>query len=214
MDGLDPNNLFSANSEKINEQDDRYTVVNLYNEKVAALNDALSKIELEERNTSFNPNSSKNTENVDPNAQEDLFKIYFARLQVLQVNYNALLTLRNGLDIIFNQCNNEYNNMSGPLKSFYTSKDILNLNQYHKKTINDFYETHIIPQIRLANAETFQQNGARRNKSKSNNADMNMKDIKELCKANQIKLSKIVNDKTVVYTKKELITKLKRKKLI
>jgi hypothetical protein len=214
MNGLDPNNLFPADPVQINEEDDRYTVVNLYNEKVAALNDALSKIEFEERITSFNPNSSKNTENVDPNAQEDLFKIYFARLQVLQVNYNALLTLRNGLDIIFNQCNNEYNNMSGPLKSFYTSKDILNLNQHHKKTINDFYETHIIPQIRLANAETFQQNGSRYNKSKSKHTDMNMKDIKELCKANQIKLSKIVNDKTVVYTKKELITKLKRKKLI
>ena len=50
------------------------------------------------------------------------------------------------------------------------------------------------------------------NKSKHN--DMSIKDIKELCKANQIKLSKKVNDKTVVYTKKELITKLKRKKLL
>jgi len=58
------------------------------------------------------------------------------------------------------------------------------------------------------------EGGGRRNKSKSKHTDMNMKDIKELCKANQIKLSKIVNDKTVVYTKKELITKLKRKKLI
>ena len=54
--------------------------------------------------------------------------------------------------------------------------------------------------------------GRRRNKSKQ--TDMNMKDIKNLCKKNQIKLSKVVNDKRIVYKKKELITKLKRKKLI
>jgi hypothetical protein len=41
-----------------------------------------------------------------------------------------------------------------------------------------------------------------------------MKDIKELCKANQIKLSRVVEGKHVVYNKKELITKLKRKKLL
>ena len=54
--------------------------------------------------------------------------------------------------------------------------------------------------------------GGRRNKP--NFADMTMKDVKELCKANQIKLSRVVNDKRVVYTKKELLTKLKRKKVI
>jgi hypothetical protein len=41
-----------------------------------------------------------------------------------------------------------------------------------------------------------------------------MKDIKELCKANQIKLSRVVEGKRVAYKKKELITKLKRKKLL
>lgn len=46
------------------------------------------------------------------------------------------------------------------------------------------------------------------------NLNMNVKDIKELCKANQIKLSRVVNDKRVAYTKKELITKLRRKKLL
>jgi hypothetical protein len=50
--------------------------------------------------------------------------------------------------------------------------------------------------------------GYRRNKA------MTMKDIKELCKANQIKLSKVVDGKRVVYKKKELITRLKRKKLL
>ena len=46
------------------------------------------------------------------------------------------------------------------------------------------------------------------------NLNMNAKDVKELCKANQIKLSRVVNDKRVAYTKKELITKLKRRKLL
>ena len=54
--------------------------------------------------------------------------------------------------------------------------------------------------------------GGRRNKSIY--TDMKMKDIKELCKTNQIKLSTTLNDKRVIYTKKELITKLKRKKII
>jgi hypothetical protein len=51
-------------------------------------------------------------------------------------------------------------------------------------------------------------------RNKPNYDTMTMKDIKKLCKANQIKLSRVVNDKRVVYKKKELITKLKRKKVI
>ena len=64
------------------------------------------------------------------------------------------------------------------------------------------------------------EGGYRRNKAtpkskaKPKHEDMKMKDIKELCKANQIKLSKVVEGKRVVYKKKELITKLKRKKLL
>ena len=44
--------------------------------------------------------------------------------------------------------------------------------------------------------------------------EMNLKDIKELCKANQIKLSRVVDGKRVAYKKKELMIKLKRKKLL
>jgi len=50
-------------------------------------------------------------------------------------------------------------------------------------------------------------NGGHRN-------NMSMKDIKYMCKANQIKLSRVVNRVRIVYKKKELITKLKRKKII
>lgn len=53
-----------------------------------------------------------------------------------------------------------------------------------------------------------------KSKAKPKYDDMNMKDIKELCKANQIKLSRVVEGKRVAYKKKELITKLKRKKLL
>jgi hypothetical protein len=62
--------------------------------------------------------------------------------------------------------------------------------------------------------------GSRRNKAtpkskaKPKHEDMTMKEIKEMCKANLIKLSKVVEGKRVVYKKKELITKLKRKKLL
>jgi hypothetical protein len=62
--------------------------------------------------------------------------------------------------------------------------------------------------------------GSRRNKAtpkskaKPTHEDMTMKDIKELCKANLINLSKVVEGKRVIYKKKELITKLKRKKLL
>ena len=51
-------------------------------------------------------------------------------------------------------------------------------------------------------------------KAKPKHDEMTMKDIKEMCKANQIKLSKVVEGKRVAFKKKELITKLKRKKLL
>jgi len=54
--------------------------------------------------------------------------------------------------------------------------------------------------------------GGRRNKT--NEKDMKMDDIKKLCKNNEIKLSKTVNDKRIIYTKKELITKLRKKNIL
>lgn len=54
--------------------------------------------------------------------------------------------------------------------------------------------------------------GGRRNQSKY--ADVKMKVIKGLCKANNIKLSRVIDGKRVPYNKKELLTKLKRKKII
>ena len=53
-----------------------------------------------------------------------------------------------------------------------------------------------------------------KSKAKPKHDEMTMKDIKEMCKANEIKLSKVVEGKRVAFKKKELITKLKRKKLL
>jgi hypothetical protein len=61
------------------------------------------------------------------------------------------------------------------------------------------------------NKNNYNMNG-RGHYNYSNN--INMKNIKELCKANQIKLSRVVNNKRVAYAKKELLTKLKKKKII
>ena len=55
-------------------------------------------------------------------------------------------------------------------------------------------------------------NGGYYNNSKHTN--MNIKNIKDMCKANQIKLSRVVNEKRIVYNKRELLTKLKRKKIL
>jgi hypothetical protein len=92
------------------------------------------------------------------------------------------------------------------------SIDLLRQNQYYTGLEKNYKQN------------TAFKGGNRRNKPKSKAKpkpkpkakpdDMNMKDVKDLCKANQIKLSKVVNEKRVRFTKKELLTKLKRKKLI
>jgi adenosylmethionine-8-amino-7-oxononanoate aminotransferase len=63
--------------------------------------------------------------------------------------------------------------------------------------------------LKKVNNELIKLGGGRRHRD-----TMTMKEIRQLCKDNQIKLSRVVNDKRVVYKKKELLTKLKRKKVI
>lgn len=77
---------------------------------------------------------------------------------------------------------------------------------------NEGLLTHIESKLDDIENENTSNIGGRRNKPAYDK--MTMEDVKELCKANQIKLSRVVNDKRVVYKKKELITKLKRKKVI
>jgi hypothetical protein len=83
------------------------------------------------------------------------------------------------------------------------------------KKMDKFEEFSNIPQEKVPSVPSVPPSpsvGGRHNSS--NHTNMIMGDIKSLCKANQIKLSTIINNKRVVYTKKELITKLKRKKII
>ena len=86
------------------------------------------------------------------------------------------------------------------------------LKDFYMKSINDetslsrLKRTQQIMNERIINIVSKQHAGRHR--------EMNVKDIKELCKANQIKLSRVVDGKRVAYKKKELMTKLKRKKLL
>jgi hypothetical protein len=88
-------------------------------------------------------------------------------------------------------------------------------------TLDSFFKKSIIEETnidRLKSTQSILTNSITRIESNKQggyrNLNMNLKDVKELCKAHQIKLSRVVNDKRVAYTKKELITKLKRKKLL
>ena len=90
------------------------------------------------------------------------------------------------------------------------NEEIGALNKYLDDT-NSFIETHLNAKINRHHYKVYyapleRSGGKSKLKSQS-------KRIKELCKANQIKLSRIIDGKRVVYKMKELITKLKRKKI-
>lgn len=104
----------------------------------------------------------------------------------------------------------KYEHLEGDhIKNLYARSIDFIRRRYIDKSAYDsnYYRRLYDPQFNRSNFSGGQQN-------KSNYDDMNMKYIKKLCKANQIKLSQTKNDKRVIYTKKELITKLKRKKII
>jgi len=81
---------------------------------------------------------------------------------------------------------------------------IIDTNYYNK-----LYDPYYDPSLPIL-SKMSKITGGRHNKSNS----LDMKYIKDLCKANQIKLSITKNDERIIYTKKELITKLKRKNII
>lgn len=94
----------------------------------------------------------------------------------------------------------------------YLTNAAKNHNLGWKETLNSIKSANNLNELKaiginIANLIIQQQNGGR-------HREMNVKDIKELCKANQIKLSRVVDGKRVAYKKKELMTKLKRKKLL
>jgi hypothetical protein len=146
-------------------------------------------------------------------------------IESLVLEYNFLVNSKNltetkikELNIkerIFNNIFSKFDQDDLYAKSFHLELELKSI----KRDFNNLYETHTNNENSYNTAHhpraafgLISNRGGYNNKSK--HTDMSMKDIKELCKANQIKLSKTVNDARVVYTKKELITKLKRKKLL
>ena len=87
-------------------------------------------------------------------------------------------------------------------------------NRFMKEATDNEDKLAVVRHFNNLNSSKFKQyyTGGRRNKLIYDT--ITMKDIRQLCKDNQIKLSRVVNDKRVVYKKKELLTKLKRKKVI
>jgi len=123
---------------------------------------------------------------------------------------------------------NEYNKLItaskslGALKGFeLTESELKELNNIKKEESYYILETkqkNVMENVDNNDIPDFDDDeiygGRRKPKKKPTNATMNMKDIKRLCKANQIKLSKTKDGIRIIYTKKELITKLKRKKIL
>jgi hypothetical protein len=210
-------------------------VIMLYHEKEKILYDLLANIKKIYRelsssylslvNPDYNNTNSyivTNEENLNPNDFNNRFKIikirdivddlvkihdhiYKKLLKKFEIHLSTYKILKN--EMIDRYLDDKENNY------LYVKEE---LKENEKQKIIKYFEKKAVPLIEFAD-ELFKQKelnqyGGRRNKL--NQADMNMKELKELCKANEIKLSKKVNDKRVVYTKKELITKLKRKKLL
>lgn len=133
------------------------------------------------------------------------------------------LEMNTGKDIDFEDYKRQIFDIREEAASTYIALDleaseqtIINMNDMFSKMeteINNMETTDDIMKffVNIKNGY-YNKGGRRRNHPK--HTDMTMKDIKELCKANQIKLSKVVDDKRVCYKKKELLTKLKRKKVI
>jgi hypothetical protein len=88
-----------------------------------------------------------------------------------------------------------------------TSEEIKDNIEYFLKSQ---YLIKLFPNMILVNAAGGSKKLTKQ-KPKGKHDDLKMKDIKELCKANKIKLSKVVKGKNVAYKKKELLTKLKKK---
>jgi hypothetical protein len=201
-----------------------------YNDSHTRLTDLLAQIdsrlgEISIRHTQLTRRgfNKSNRENFHTNISS-VYQIEF-EIESLVSEYNFLINSKNlteqkikELNIkqgIFNDIFSKFNQDDLYAKSFHLDLELQSI----KRDFNNLYETHTNNENSYNTAHhpraafgLISNRGGYHNKSK--HTDMSMKDIKGLCKANQIKLSKTVNDARVVYTKNELITKLKRKKLL
>jgi len=146
-----------------------------------------------------------------------------ARLSIPEVLGYVYEPTQNGWD------NNEVlvafaNRLNNINKRYKKIKELITTNEYNElfkyfSTLIENQRSEIVNEPLLKKIEDKLSDIERLNRISGggryhNNTTMTMKDIREVCKDNQIKLSRVVNDIRVVYKKKELLTKLKRKKVI
>ena len=91
--------------------------------------------------------------------------------------------------------------------------DLKNYLNSREEFIEKHLKANIYPNYYKKYYASPEHSGGRRSKKSKAPLKAPLKAIKELCKANQIKLSRIIDGKRVVYKKSELITKLKRRKI-
>jgi hypothetical protein len=91
--------------------------------------------------------------------------------------------------------------------------DLKNYLNSREEFIEKHLKANIYPNYYKKYYASPEHSGGRRSKKSKAPLKAPLKAIKELCKANQIKLSRIIDGKRVAYKKSELITKLKRKKI-
>jgi len=118
------------------------------------------------------------------------------------------LYLKGEMDILFEQYKT-YNTKTQNVK--IEDFDTLLL-KMERKGIQ--FSTNLVSDFIIKHKEGGRRNPTKKPTKLNRGADMNMKDIRGLCKVNQIKLSKTKDGVCVIYTKKELITKLRRKKIL
>lgn len=156
---------------------------------VKALFNEIWDVEITHKDTPPSKNVIISIQNIIKKARDKIVEYY-------EKNHTGDLSMINKTEGLFN----DIGYITNDVYAIKTNRDLENFFTKMKK----FQETAVYDERSLTTG------GRRHNHSNH----MTMKDIKELCNANQIKLSKVVGDKRVVYKKKELITKLKRKKVI
>ena len=213
--------------DKIEIKNQKAEIDKFYRDSLARLEDLITRIfnkldEINIRHTQLTQRGIRksNRENFHTNiSSANQIEI---EIESLVLEYNFLVSSKNLIETkiqelnirqgIFNDIFSNFGQDDIYAKLFHLELELKSI----KRDFNELYVAHTnnVNEAYHSRAAfgSVSNRGGLRNKSK--HPDMNMKDIKELCKANQIKLSKTVNDSRVVYTKKELITKLKRKKLL
>jgi hypothetical protein len=134
-------------------------------------------------------------------------------------NYAAVFDHINGLKTAISNILGISKNYIDEIKTQYNIQHTTSItDKIDSKFLNHYLSIYPKSQKEIFSLPSPPKGGRRKSPKKptklNRGADMNMKDIRGLCKDNQIKLSKTKDGVRVIYTKKELIKKLKRKKIL